>query len=167
LEYRALRKGLEDVKDEPGAADFYYGEMEMRRRAASPRSVERALLFAYWLVAGYGLRASRALAMLLLALVLATAGFVAVGFAPSTATAYQQVTTPGGGTTYEPREILGDRPGWAEAAAYSVQSSTSLLRAPATESLTKSGRVIEIVLRLLGPLLLGLAILAVRGRVKR
>jgi hypothetical protein len=28
--YRALRKGREDSKDEPGAADFYYGEMEMR-----------------------------------------------------------------------------------------------------------------------------------------
>ena len=31
--YRELRKGREDAKDEPGAADFYYGEMEMRRRA--------------------------------------------------------------------------------------------------------------------------------------
>src|SRR6266540_1523375 len=31
LLYRALRKGREDSKDEPGAADFYYGEMEMRR----------------------------------------------------------------------------------------------------------------------------------------
>src|SRR5215212_4945182 len=31
--YRALRKGREDNKDEPGAADFYYGEMEMRRHA--------------------------------------------------------------------------------------------------------------------------------------
>ena len=31
--YRDLRKGLEDVKNEPGAADFYYGEMEMRRLA--------------------------------------------------------------------------------------------------------------------------------------
>ena len=31
--YRALRKGREDAKDEPGAADFYYGEMEMRRLA--------------------------------------------------------------------------------------------------------------------------------------
>jgi hypothetical protein len=28
--YRALRKGREDARDEPGAADFYYGEMEMR-----------------------------------------------------------------------------------------------------------------------------------------
>ncbi|WP_328587086.1 MULTISPECIES: hypothetical protein [Streptomyces] len=29
--YRALRKAFEDSKNEPGAADFYYGEMEMRR----------------------------------------------------------------------------------------------------------------------------------------
>jgi hypothetical protein len=28
--YRDLRKGREDAKDEPGAADFYYGEMEKR-----------------------------------------------------------------------------------------------------------------------------------------
>jgi hypothetical protein len=31
--YRALRKGREDTKDEPEAADFYYGEVEMRRLA--------------------------------------------------------------------------------------------------------------------------------------
>jgi hypothetical protein len=31
--YRALRKSREDAEDEPGAADFYYGEMEMRRYA--------------------------------------------------------------------------------------------------------------------------------------
>jgi uncharacterized protein YjbI with pentapeptide repeats len=30
--YRSLRKAQEDSKNEPGAADFYYGEMEMRRR---------------------------------------------------------------------------------------------------------------------------------------
>jgi hypothetical protein len=39
--YRALRKGREDSKDEPGAADLYYGEMEMRRKATAPYSVER------------------------------------------------------------------------------------------------------------------------------
>jgi Pentapeptide repeats (9 copies) len=37
--YRALRKGREDFKDEPGAADFYYGKMEMRRQG--PRATER------------------------------------------------------------------------------------------------------------------------------
>ncbi|WP_308407820.1 hypothetical protein [Streptomyces somaliensis] len=29
--YRQLRKSLEDGKNEPDAADFYYGECEMRR----------------------------------------------------------------------------------------------------------------------------------------
>jgi hypothetical protein len=32
--YRALRKSRELLKDEPGAADFYYGEMEMRRHSS-------------------------------------------------------------------------------------------------------------------------------------
>jgi hypothetical protein len=42
--YRALRKSREDAKDEPGAADFYYGEMEMRRHApqtGGPRRRQR------------------------------------------------------------------------------------------------------------------------------
>jgi hypothetical protein len=29
--YRALCKAFEDSKNEPGAANFYYGGMEMRR----------------------------------------------------------------------------------------------------------------------------------------
>ncbi len=69
--YQALRKGLEDRKDEPGAADFYYGEMEMRRRAAEPWSVERSILTLYWLVSGYGLRAWRAVAALVMVVVVA------------------------------------------------------------------------------------------------
>ena len=39
--YRALRKGREDGKDEPGAADFYYGEMEMRRQPPRGQEAER------------------------------------------------------------------------------------------------------------------------------
>ena len=71
--YRALRKSREDAKDEPGAADFYYGEMEMRRhdrgkshanQGWSRGLVSRGVLTAYWLVSGYGLRAWRALAAL-------------------------------------------------------------------------------------------------------
>jgi hypothetical protein len=34
--------------------------MEMRRLATPVRTIERVLLAAYWLLAGYGLRASRA-----------------------------------------------------------------------------------------------------------
>lgn len=71
--YRSLRKGREDLKDSSGAADFYYGEMEMRRHAGGrdDRSnnegrgqVDRAVLTAYWLLSGYSLRAWRALAWL-------------------------------------------------------------------------------------------------------
>jgi hypothetical protein len=80
-------QGREDGKDEPGAADFYYGEMEMRRHArrgrtsgASRGQVERAILTAYWLMSGYGLRAWRALAWLLVVILVATVGLWAVGF---------------------------------------------------------------------------------------
>lgn len=65
--YRELRKGREDAKEELGAADFYYGEMAMRRQAA--RGVERWLLTGYWAVSGYGLRASRAVAAFLIVVV--------------------------------------------------------------------------------------------------
>jgi hypothetical protein len=77
--YRSLRKGLEDRKNEPGAADFYYGEMEMRRHA-SPESgggasrrisfaAEHFVLHVYWLVAGYGVRGSRAVTALAITVV--------------------------------------------------------------------------------------------------
>ena len=55
--YRQLRKAQEDAKNEPGAADFYYGEMEMRRHATTTPAGERAILWLYWLISGYGLRA--------------------------------------------------------------------------------------------------------------
>ncbi len=80
--YRALRKGLEDSGNEPGAADFYYGEMEMRRLArrgtktgnrAQPRA-ESALLAAYWAVSGYGLRASRAIAAIVVLILVGVGG---------------------------------------------------------------------------------------------
>lgn len=47
-----------------------------------------------------------------------------------------------------------------------MQSTTSFLRAPDV-TLTLPGQVIQIALRLLGPLFFGLALLSLRGRVKR
>lgn len=68
--YWQLRKAFEDGKDEPGAADFYYAETEMRRldRRRRRNRAERGLLTGYWALSGYGLRASRALAWLALAM---------------------------------------------------------------------------------------------------
>ena len=59
--YRALRKATEDAKNEPDAADFYYGEMAMRRHDRARPCGERTLLTVYWALSGYGLRALRAL----------------------------------------------------------------------------------------------------------
>jgi uncharacterized protein YjbI with pentapeptide repeats len=175
--YRALRKGREDSKDEPGAADFYYGEMEMRRQGPpaqgagrgagadgaaehegnarlagglvgdagsrpAPRA-ERLILWLYWLVSGYGLRASRALIALALTVLVFAFLFDLWGFRP-------------------------DR-GFGRTLLFSVESTSSLFRAPETEgsALTASGEGLQIVLRLLGPLFFGLALLSLRGRVKR
>ena len=147
--YRALRKGREDNKDEPGAADFYYGEMEMRRHAAKARrrirripEIEEVVLWLYWLVSGYGLRASRALVALAITVAVGAVLLDRIGF------------------------DADERPE-AGALLFAVESSISLLRAPDTDILTDGGNVVQIALRLAGPLFFGLALLSLRGRVKR
>jgi uncharacterized protein YjbI with pentapeptide repeats len=152
--YRALRKGREDNKDEPGAADFYYGEMEMRRNARRRRGEpaaaartswpEWAILSLYWLVSGYGLRASRALIALALTVVAFAVAFDLRGFQPDQAF---------------DRTLL-----------FSAESISGLFRVPQLPRgvrLTEEGQWLQMALRLLGPLLFGLALLALRGRVKR
>jgi hypothetical protein len=137
--YRDLRKGREDNKDEPGAADFYYGEMEMRRYATAqtPRA-ERAIIWLYWLVSGYGLRASRTLVALALTIVVFAVLLYAVG--------------------------LKD-PDFSVAFLQSVQGAA--FRAGDPRVLTEGGQYLQLPLRLLGPLFLGLMIVSLRGRVKR
>jgi len=148
--YRQLRKGREDSKDEPGAADFYYGEMEMRRKAAIPSDArvskrlalyaEHALLWTYWVISGYGLRASRALISLILTILLFSLALLAWGFPHAHS--------------------------YSDAILYSAQSVTSLLHAP-TVTLTVAGEWLSIGLRLLGPLFFGLMLVSLRGRVRR
>jgi uncharacterized protein YjbI with pentapeptide repeats len=196
--YRALRKGREDAKDEPGAADFYYGEMEMRRHAGSPSDndtgeasrgqIERAVLTAYWLASGYGLRAWRALAALTVVLV-AFAGLLVwkgyedaagSGDAPPASTS---AAHPGSSssTAAPARPAAGSAPTTTAPASpagsvadqslvgsllYGARTIIGLNPTPAPV-LTRFGEVLLIAVRLLGPLLLGLALLALRGRVKR
>ena len=142
--YRALRKSREDAKDEPGAADFYYGEMEMRRHDRYIGSkwrglVSRGVLTAYWLLSGYGLRAWRSLAALAVVVFGLAAGFWLVGFTRS--------------TTY-----------W-KSLLFAFRSTISLTDAQV--NLTAWGGLFQAILRLTGPVLLALTLLALRGRVKR
>jgi hypothetical protein len=138
--YRQLRKAQEDGKNEPRAADFYFGEMEMRRHALSTPLPERLILAAYWLVSGYGLRAMRAFAALTTLIVGATAVMQDAGFS-------------------------GLRPGYLDSLLYAVGSvlSLSLTIGHLSAVLTDRGDAIRILLRIGGPVLLGLAALALRG----
>jgi hypothetical protein len=170
--YRALRKGREDNKDEPGAADFYYGEMEMRRKARSTPWPERIILFLYWLLAGYGLRAARAFLALSLALIVATALIATIGIPPPRA-----ATLSGSITGTPPSQRVTLESGTSNRAAetssasrlrraFRVSIEAALFRSP-DQQLTALGRDIQTMLRLIGPILLALAILSIRGRVKR
>jgi hypothetical protein len=178
--YRALRKAQEDAKDEPGAADFYYGEMEMRRKAASTPLAERAVLWLYWLVSGYALRASRALVTLMILIGLVTALFTLWGLparATSSITATISGTPPAQtGTFTLPNSVTASPPTSSLTSRFSdpkrleraVRGALSaVVFRDIGQQLTVVGRYTEMAARFLGPVLLGLALLSVRNRVKR
>ncbi|MGW4221485.1 pentapeptide repeat-containing protein [Streptomyces bacillaris] len=172
--YRALRKAFEDGKHEPGAADFYYGEMEMRRHADDIPRAERWLLTAYWALSGYGLRASRALAWLGASMLLTIGLLMGFGIAQDTPkqTAIGTVPAGGGKVTFEidkddPENPTGSRfTGERFEKALNVTLNSVVFRSSG-QDLTTAGTYIEMTSRLAEPVLLGLAVLAIRNRVKR
>jgi hypothetical protein len=172
--YRAMRKALEDRGDAPGAADFYYGEMDMRRHDRTATRAERGLLTAYWLLSGYGLRASRAMGSLLITMAVTvltlmlfglpaappdpvTTGVVAAGERIVLSTATPAAVIPPWGT-----RVSGDRVGQA----IPIVLDAVIFRSSDT-GLTTTGVYLDMAARLLEPSLLALAVLAIRGRVKR
>ncbi|MFK4687737.1 pentapeptide repeat-containing protein [Streptomyces pristinaespiralis] len=173
--YRALRKAFEDSRNEPGAADFYYGEMEMRRhdRIDTTRA-ERGLLHGYWLLSGYGLRASRSLGWLAAAILVTLV--LLMGFGLPKDSPKQEATgtvPPGGGkVTFEIEKADLQNPtrdkftGKRLEKALNVTLNSVVFRSSG-QDLTTAGTYIEMASRVTEPVLLGLAILAVRNRVKR
>lgn len=174
--YRDLRKGLEDIKNEPGAADFYYGEVEMRRlghrkkadRSAEASWAERWLLHAYWAVSGYGLRAWRAFAAAAVLILTAALIFSTIGIAePSGTTAKAESVDLGSGTINYPTQESTIH-GFGEALELAGRNSIALLRNPGpVPELNFVGTITDVLLRLLTPVLLGFGLLALRGRTKR
>lgn len=97
---------------------------------------------AYWLVSGYGLRAWRALTWLAVAVAGFALLFHCFGFRPST------------------------RPdSYWESLLYTFRTTLSLTDRELR--LTSWGKFFQALLRITGPILLGLAALAFRGRLKR
>ncbi|MFF7130460.1 hypothetical protein [Streptomyces sp. NPDC008240] len=175
--YRALRKATEDAKNEPDAADFYYGEMEMRRHDPARPWGERALLNIYWAVSGYGLRASRALIGLLVAMGLTIVLLILVGLPAQPAlqrttgrltggkvvTLTTQVPAPGSA----PPGPWADRFSWRRAEHAARTAVNSVIFRSAGQGLTVPGTYVEMTSRLVEPVLLAVVLLAVRNRVKR
>ena len=180
--YRALRKGREDIKNEPGAAYFYYGEMEMRRHSRTSPAAERGIIWLYWLISGYGLRSLRALTALVILGMIVTTALTSWGLgatAPVT-TPPQQIVGTVSGTSRQHAEIKASLSGitprlppanqrWTKDRAETALEVTfeSFVFRSTDEPLTTAGTWITIVARIIGPVLLALALLAVRNRVRR
>lgn len=172
--YRQLRKAFEDGKNEPGAADFYYGECEMRRHSGSTPKGERHLLRWYWLLSGYGLRASRAFSWLLTAMSLTVLLLMSFGLPthdPDPATTGTLHGSRISLSTNTPDPALqggwSQRMTWARTEkAFRVAVNSVVFRSSG-QNLTTAGTYIEMTSRLFGPTLLALGALAIRGRIKR
>lgn len=174
--YRQLRKSFEDGKHEPGAADFYYGEMEMRRHADDIPWAERSLLTVYWALSGYGLRASRALAwlgvfMTATVLVMMLWGLPQHDPKPAglgTFTGPHRIAI----ATVTPDPVNPHGPYHERLSAERFEKSlrlviNSVVFRSSGQNLTTVGTYSEMAARLGEPVLLGLAVLAIRNRVKR
>ncbi|MFD7915123.1 pentapeptide repeat-containing protein [Streptomyces sp. NPDC059752] len=173
--YRQLRKSFEDAKNEPDAADFYYGEMEMRRHDGDRPRSERALLTLYWAASGYGLRASRALTWLLGAMATTVLIMMLWGIpedAPRAVTADHLTGQDISLTTEYPTPVNPSGPLSSRLTSQRWEKSlrivvNSVVFRSSGQNLTTAGTYTEMASRLTEPVLLALAVLAVRGRVKR
>ncbi|MCH7978794.1 MAG: pentapeptide repeat-containing protein [Acidobacteria bacterium] len=82
--YRQLRQNYEDQGNYPDAGRFYYGEMEMRRKAKPWwQRYFFSLTALYWLSSGYGQKARRAGLWVILLLVLFAWLYSIAGLQPS------------------------------------------------------------------------------------
>ncbi|MFF8373570.1 MULTISPECIES: hypothetical protein [Streptomyces] len=175
--YRQLRKAFEDGKNEPGAADFYYGECEMRRHDHGPNGTtksERRLLWGYWLLSGYGLRASRAFlwlfaAMSLTVLLLMGAGLPSHDPDPATTGTLNGSKISLNTSTPDPalNGRWSQRWSWTRAEKAARVAVNSVVFRSSGQNLTTAGTYVEMASRLLEPTLLTFGVLAIRGRIKR
>jgi hypothetical protein len=176
--YRSLRKGLEDAKDDPGAAAFYVSEMHARRRMPRRSPSERAILGSYRVFGGYGVRPVWPLVWLvslLLGASLIAWGTGAVAASTPTSGTGQPARAcrivPGPGATQVvrcPAVPAASRrdAGYGEALLVLSRATLGFSRA-LDDRITSGGQALVIVVRILGAALLTMFLLGVRAAVKR
>jgi hypothetical protein len=173
--YRHLRKSFEDGKNEPDAADFYYGEMEMRRNDLRRPKAERSLIAAYWALSGYGLRAARTLTWLLAAMSATLLVMLLWGLPTDDPTPISKGEIKGRAISLEtktkdpvnPQGPLSERMSSERFEKGVRVVLNSVIFRSSGQSLTTFGTYAEMASRVTEPVLLGLAALAVRNRIKR
>jgi uncharacterized protein YjbI with pentapeptide repeats len=181
--YRSLRKGLEDSKDSAGASEFYFAEMLMRRSDPGTGTFERALLWAYRVFGGYGVRPLAPAVWLAALLLAATVGANALGAVNRSSSPAQHIAL-----ARQDCQVLVDRrdmrlrcpattgsvdmPPAATERDFGhvmlvIASSTFGFTRALDGRLEPTGQAIIIIVRLLGAVLLGLFFLALRSAVRR
>ena len=156
--YRQVKKSYEGQRDYERASDFHYGEKEMRRRNPGTRKGLRALLWLYRNLSGYGEEYLRPLVWSFILLAVSAAGYLYFGLQVQdgkTTLAFQQLKAWSTDSLW----VLG------KGLFYSFRVMT-LLRPDDLEPL-RWGQLIHAGQSLLGPLLLGLAGIAIRQRLRR
>jgi hypothetical protein len=147
----------------------------MRRhdRTGTPPG-ERRLLWAYWLLSGFGLRASRAFTWLFAAMSLTVLLLMGVGLPthepePSTTGTLHGNKISLHTSTADPalRGAWSRRMTWARAEKATRVAVNSVVFRSSGQNLTTWGAYIEMTSRLFEPTLLALGALAIRGRIKR
>ena len=143
--YRDLRRQLEASGNTHGANDFYFGEMEARRRRLPRASPRRWLLWLYRVSSGYGTMAWPTIVWWQIIVVVATFLLLLNGI-----------------------DITEDRSySWSEVWRFALEGSLSLFRPTTAPLLSLPETIIMVILRILGPVLLALAAIAVRNQTKR
>lgn len=77
--YRRIRQSYEERRNYPEAGDFYYGEMDSKRKSSSARRYLPSLTTLFWISSGYGQRPFQAGLITLLLLSMFTGLFLLFG----------------------------------------------------------------------------------------
>ena len=158
---RDLRANLEEQRDYADAGDFYYSEMELRRRGLLREGIvgwfRWFLHSAYWLMCGYGERPLRAVCVFALACVLLSGAFRSTWFRAAEEVKWRTAEYSG------KREF---HPTWSESMSYTFRAMT-FQKGGYILPFTPWATRLTLMANFLGPVQLGFMFLAMQKKFRR